>query len=514
LDVDNGNERKANIWVADLTSLRNVPSSITGLFTVGLSGTTTATHHERMTLSRYPNADVEEWNSPNRYMPHDTVDEWMFPPFGDIPHFEYIDLSDAKNPTGRVKNDSTMVDYNSFGTGQGGACATVWGDSPSYWCSNVSAGGWAEVDRAAALSGRMNIPIGMTLSKPSKSTGVDDDARSTSSDKDAFIERANRWANPQGGIIHVSHTQGWAWHMFEVKNVVSNPENVTILFEKGGGSQGGRNWQCKDESGHLSNCNGDDKMLAGGDWYIEGIFEELDSPGEFYYNNLKKLLYFIPKENCTGTLSENPCDHCIPDLVATNLQTLIKLEGTMDDPVEGIEIRGLGFRDAAKTYMEQWSAPSGGDWALHRGGAIHLEGSKGVKILDSYFHRLDGNAVMLGGYNYRTKIARCDFAWIGNGAIATWGDTVNGGYNATSPTQPRRSLIENNVFSNLGLYQKQSSAWGQSKACLNVVRNNVMFDLPRAAINFNDGMGGGNLIERNVIFNTCRESGDHGPINR
>jgi len=40
-----------------------------------------------------------------------------------------------------------------------------------------------------------------------------------------------------------------------------------------------------------------------------------------------------------------------------------------------------------------------------------------------------------------------------------------------------------------------------------------MFHLPRAAINFNDGLGGGNLVEGNVIFDTCRESGDHGPIN-
>lgn len=40
-----------------------------------------------------------------------------------------------------------------------------------------------------------------------------------------------------------------------------------------------------------------------------------------------------------------------------------------------------------------------------------------------------------------------------------------------------------------------------------------MFNMPRAAINFNDGMGGGDVVDSNVIFNTCRESGDHGPIN-
>ena len=96
--------------------------------------------------------------------------------------------------------------------------------------------------------------------------------------------------------------------------------------------------------------------------------------------------------------------------------------------------------------------------------------------------------------------------------MATWGDTKNG-YDATDGAQPRYSLIEKNVISNIGLYQKQSSAWGQNKACRNTIRDNVIFNVPRAAINFNDGLGGGNTVQGNVIFNTCRESGDHGPIN-
>jgi hypothetical protein len=32
-------------------------------------------------------------------------------------------------------------------------------------------------------------------------------------------------------------------------------------------------------------------------------------------------------------------------------------------------------------------------------------------------------------------------------------------------------------------------------------------------INVNDGFGGGNNITGNSIYNTCRQSGDHGPIN-
>jgi hypothetical protein len=91
-------KENGNIWVADLSSLKI--SAIAGLFTVE--------GHERMTLARFPNADVEDWDHPNRYIS----------PFGELPQFYSIDLSKPDNPTGHVKNDSVMDQYNSYGTGQ------------------------------------------------------------------------------------------------------------------------------------------------------------------------------------------------------------------------------------------------------------------------------------------------------------------------------------------------------------------------------------------------------------
>jgi len=45
------------------------------------------------------------------------------------------------------------------------------------------------------------------------------------------------------------------------------------------------------------------------------------------------------------------------------------------------------------------------------------------------------------------------------------------------------------------------------------VLSNVFFNGPRAGINANDGFGGGDEIAYNLVFSTCRESGDHGPFN-
>jgi len=41
----------------------------------------------------------------------------------------------------------------------------------------------------------------------------------------------------------------------------------------------------------------------------------------------------------------------------------------------------------------------------------------------------------------------------------------------------------------------------------------MFYNGPRAAINFNYGFGGDSYVDENLLFNTCRESGDHGPFN-
>ena len=140
-----------------------------------------------------------------------------------------------------------------------------------------------------------------------------------------------------------------------------------------------------------------------------------------------------------------------------------------------------------------------------------MENVDRITIRDCVFRRLDGNAIFLSRKTENVKIQRSVFEWIGENAIATWGETM--GWDATRRTQPQNTVVEYNVFRELGVFQKQSSAWAQSKATLTVLRYNIMFNMPRAAINFNDGMGGGDEVLHNLIFNTCRESGDHGPIN-
>ena len=77
--------------------------------------------------------------------------------------------------------------------------------------------------------------------------------------------------------------------------------------------------------------------------------------------------------------------------------------------------------------------------------------------------------------------------------------------------QPRGTLVSRNLVREIGIWQKQSSFYFQAVAAQTTLRGNVHFNGPRAGINLNDGFGGGDVLEGNLIANCVRESGDHGP---
>eukprot|EP00755_Sulcionema_specki_P003110 Sspe_Gene.27248::Locus_11646_Transcript_1_1_Confidence_1.000_Length_1842::g.27248::m.27248 len=424
-------------------SARVSAKPFTGLFTT--------TSHERLVRARYPNANPEtaQWGYASRdarkySLAGSDVATWWKPPKRTPPSVTFIDLSQT-NPTGHIKNDSAMASYNTYTTGEGGACAAVWGDAPSYWCSPHSAGGWAEVDAECARTGVLGIPIGMTHT----------------------VERFAKWTKAKGAVVHAFHPQSWFVNMFEVDEMTGH----NLSFSRGG-QQGGRNWCRCDQCGYAGPwCKGQD-VLFSGNWFVENVLDELDEPGEWYHDSEAGVLYLYPN----GTLPDT--------LIATQLETLVHITGA-----KNISIANVGFRDAAATFMSDWGVPSGGDWALHRGGAVLIENSENVTLARNTFKRLDGNAVFLASRTRDVLITENEFVWIGDNAMATWGDTK--GVDGTGGDQPRGTVVEGNYIHELGVYEVQSSAWGQAKACLTTLRNNIMFNMGRAAINFNDGFGGG-----------------------
>ena len=111
----------------------------------------------------------------------------------------------------------------------------------------------------------------------------------------------------------------------------------------------------------------------------------------------------------------------------------------------------------------------------------------------------------------------------------------------TTGNHPEGTSLTNNFFHELGLHEKQSSAWFQAKSASTFWKHNIFFNgythsvsvsvivsvsvclsffhlsylylcvlSPRAGVNVNDGFGGNNTFVESLMFNSCRESQDHG----
>ncbi len=154
---------------------------------------------------------------------------------------------------------------------------------------------------------------------------------------------------------------------------------------------------------------------------------------------------------------------------------------------------------------------------MQRTAALFFEGTENTTVEGCFFERFDGLGVFFSGYTRGASVSHSEFAWGGETCIALWGygrgSPVPGvGPDMTGGDQPRGTYIGYNVFREIGVWQKQSSAVFQAEAGLSLIEHNLMYNMPRAAVCFNDGALGGSVLQFNVMANTCRESGDHGPF--
>ncbi len=292
-----------------------------------------------------------------------------------------------------------------------------------------------------------------------------------------FVNRT--WNNPSTGVIHAFHCGHWGNWQFAVKSRNMNSREITWEY---GGFQEARG--CKN----------------GAEWYVENILEELDSPNEWFLDYDKHILYFMFNGSTTPTNG-----------IGSNLETVISIIGSKDNPARNITISGVTFANTAPTFLQSYEVPSGGDWGIHRGGTLFVEGSENILISNCSFYAVGGNGIFMNNYNRGTIVQGNEFKYTGDSAIAAVGSSelIDG----TDGNQPRGLQVVGNLAHEVGIWGKQTSFYIQSLSCQTVLSGNVFFNGPRAGINFNDGFGGGNLVEYNLGFNMVRETGDHGPFN-
>lgn len=312
--------------------------------------------------------------------------------------------------------------------------------------------------------------------------------------------RITSWKDPVGGFVHALHKHEWGGYQYQITGKSANDK---LILE--GGFQNNRQMGMHDQYR-----------------FVENIFEELDTLGEWYYDKAAHQLYCYP--DAPGSLKNALIE--IPQL-----KHLFEFRGTEQAPVRGITLEGFEFRHTLRTFMETREPLLRSDWAIYRGGTVLMEGAEHCQIRSCYFNRVGGNAVFLSNYNRNNTISGCHIAYAGASGVCFVGDskavrspafeynlfvplaemdTLRG---PKSNNYPKDCTVENTLMYDLGQIEKQVAGVQISMSMDITVDHNTIYDVPRAGINVNEGTWGGHIIAHNDVFNTVLETGDHGAFN-
>lgn len=313
-------------------------------------------------------------------------------------------------------------------------------------------------------------------------------------------ERAARWANPIGGFIHAKHKAGWGGYHFRI----TGKDAKGVLTYEGG-------WQ-----------NNRPSPMHDKNRFVENIFEELDAPGEWFHDAKAATLYYKPPTDVDLKTATVEVDH---------LGSLVEMHGTMEKPVKNITLRGIVFRQAKRTFMDTKEPLLRSDWAIYRGGAIFFTGAEDCAVTDCEFDQPGGNAVFVNNYNRRITIKGCDFHDIGASAVAFVGDpdavrnpclkygqsykyaAIDKTPGPKTENYPKDCTVDDCLMRNVGTVEKQVAGVQISMSMGITVRHCSIYQTARAGINVGEGAFGGHVIEFCDVFDTVRETSDHGSFN-
>jgi hypothetical protein len=285
--------------------------------------------------------------------------------------------------------------------------------------------------------------------------------------------------------VHAFHGQYWGNWIFQIDAHTHNLSTGTLAFGAGG-------WQ--EARGHNT----------GGAFFVENIREELDAPREYFIDDATSEVYIF--------LNDSSSPPRVGSVTVASLEGLITITGSAENPAVGIALNGLTITGNRPSYLSKpYKAPSGGDWSFANTAAVIASGVRGLTINECVFHHLGGNGLLLRGWSRDAHIVNSTFDHVGDSGIVTCGDVELA--DLSSLTVPANTLIEGNIFSNIGVEIKQAGGLYAALSANHTVSRNLFYNGPRAGININDGAHGGHKFTENLFFNLVRETSDHGAFN-
>lgn len=320
-------------------------------------------------------------------------------------------------------------------------------------------------------------------------------------DQDALAPaRIGSWRHPEDGFLHAMHAALWGDMHWRIRGRNSDG---TLKLEGG--------WQNNRPSAPHPVYR-----------YVENLREELDAPGEWFYDCRSQELAIIPPPDV---------DLASATIESVRLRELLSIRGTAASPVRDVIVRNVTFRQSARTFMDNRERLLRSDWTLCRSGAVTVANAENVRFENCRFLDLGGNALVIDGFAAKISAVGSLFREIGASGVVVAGrvDAVRSplfDYNAShdlsavdrtpgpaSENYPRDCLVDDCLFIRTGREEKQTAAVTVDIAARVTVRDCTIAAVPRAGVNIGDGCFGGHLVEGCDVFDTVLETGDHGAFN-
>ena len=255
-------------------------------------------------------------------------------------------------------------------------------------------------------------------------------------------DEEHTWAHPEEGEVPIFGGRDWAFRIVPIARHVREERKIVL---------GGRTWGA---------------LAIGDRYYVQGLFEELDAPGEWYLDPRTDTLYFWPPAHIDDG-----------DIVVPVVDTVVSME-----KAEGVTLRGF--------VIEACEAD-----------AVQVVDSRHCTVAGNTVRNCGGTGIVISGGEHSGARGN-DVYWCGHRGISvTGGDrkTLTAGHN----------FADNNYIhhcANIWLtYRPGVSVSGVG----NTVSHNLIHDMPHAGILLS---GNENVVEYNIVRHVNLQSADTGGI--
>lgn len=253
------------------------------------------------------------------------------------------------------------------------------------------------------------------------------------------------WKNPQDILISIIPVQMWSHNVLRVEEIDPKENWLQTSVE------------CTYEMVRDERVSNDRSAVK-----IMNAPEFLDEPGEWIVDSKRRMIYYIPREG------ESPGD----SIVVPTLHTLIRIEGSMDAPTEGITFDGIDFQH---TLFREWEASDMGvqhDWEAIdvSNGVIQLRNAKNCVIRNSRITMAGSTGVRFDQLSQGNILENSEVSIIGSNGVFLGGlyfdvRDVNHG-----------NIIRNNHIHETGLIRFDGSGIFVAQSGSNQIRHNLVHD--------------------------------------